>query len=288
MLAALALAQSACGLVVHLATASAPAAPSRIDTVRMRTTPQVPYKYPGTDQATWINLYDRMYRERIVFLAQDIDDNFANQMIAVMLYLESDDKSAPISMYFNVNGGVMKAGLALYDTMRMMSYDINTVNMGMAAQVGAFLVASGTPGKRVALPNSRFSLKNPSIEPPLDREGKPVQRVMQATEMRLEVEEVLRDKKRMLEGLSLSTGRSIAALEHDFRRDFYLNAYEASQYGLVDKLLLPKRPSKVKSKDDIKFGSFGGPDFRVQEDGMGGGKPTKELGDGQAPPAGIY
>merc|ERR1712228_117771 len=99
-------------------------------------------------------------------------------MIAVLLFLESEDPSSPVSMYYNVAGGVMKAGLAIHDTMQMMPYDIQTVNLGMSAQVSAFLVGSGTPGKRFALPNARFMLQNPRIEEPLDQNGRPRQRVM--------------------------------------------------------------------------------------------------------------
>ena len=121
--------------------------------------PQVPYKYPGMESPQWISVYNRMYRERIMFLGQDIDDDYANMMIAVLLYLESEDANSPASMYFNVAGGVTKAGLAMYDTMRIMPYDIQTVNMGIAAEVAAFLVAGGTPGKRFALPNARFMLQ---------------------------------------------------------------------------------------------------------------------------------
>jgi len=205
--------------------------------------PQVPYKYPGMESPQWISVYNRMYRERIMFLGQDIDDDYANMMIAVLLYLESEDANSPASMYFNVAGGVTKAGLAMYDTMRIMPYDIQTVNMGIAAEVAAFLVAGGTPGKRFALPNARFMLQNPRIDPPIDAEGNPRTRIMQATEMQLEVQETLRDKKRMLEGLSRFTGRSVELLQQDFKRDFYLNAQEATQYGLVDQLLLPKRAS---------------------------------------------
>jgi len=221
----------------------------------MPPTPKVPYKYPGTEIPQWIDIFNRMYRERIMFLGQYIEDDFANTIIAVLLYLESEDANAPVSMYFNVGGGMTKAGLAMHDTMRMMPYEIQTVNMGMAAQVSAFLIGSGTPGKRFALPNSRFIMMNPSIEQPVDQEGNPRTRIMQATEMRLEVAEVLRDKSRMLDGFSSFTGRSRELLEKDFRRDFYLNANEAAAYGLVDKVLLPKA-SKVKSKADIGFGSF--------------------------------
>lgn len=238
--------------------------------------PKVPYKYPGMESPQWVDVYNRMYRERIMFLGQGIDDDYANMMIAVLLYLESEDANSAVSMYFNVGGGMTKAGLAMYDTMRIMPYDIQTVNMGMAAQVAAFLVAGGTPGKRFALPNARFLMQNPRIDPPMDSEGKARTRIMQAEEMKLEVQETLRDKLRMLEGLSRFTGRSVEVLEQDFKRDFYLSADEASQYGLIDQLLLPK---KVASKTDFSFGDFGGTDQRYQ--GVASG--SSELIDG--PPA---
>jgi len=204
-------------------------------------TPKVPWKAPGMENPQWIDIYNRMYRERIMFIGQGIDDNFANTIISVLLYLESEDAKSPVAMYYNVGGGVMKSGLAMYDTMRIMPYDIQTVNMGICAQVSAFLVAGGTKGKRFALPNARFAMQNPGIMPPVDEKGNPRQRPMQATEMQLEVEETLRDKKRMLEGFSRFTGRPVDRLEQDFLRDFYLTADEAMQYGLVDQLLLPKR-----------------------------------------------
>jgi len=206
-----------------------------------------------------------MYRERIMFLGQPIDDNLANTIISVLLYLETEDAKSPIAMYCNVPGGIMKSGLAIYDTMRIMPYDIQTVNMGMCAQVASFIVAGGTPGKRYALPNSRFALMNPGIEPSYDQEGKPRTRIMQATEMKLEVEEVIRDKKRMLEGYSRFTGRSVDALRRDFMRDFYLTADEAVKYGLIDQILASKRPSKVGSKADIKFGNFEGTEVQRYE-----------------------
>jgi ATP-dependent Clp protease protease subunit len=217
----------------------------------------VPYKYPGMESPVWVDVYNRMYRERIMFLSQVVDDNFANTIIAVLLYLESENAADPCSMYFNTPGGVTKSGLAIYDTMRIMPYPIQTVNIGMCAQMGAFLVGGGSPGKRFALPNSRFVMMNPRIDPRYDDEGRLMTRPMQATEMKLEVEEVLRDKKRMLEGFSKFTGRSVDQLRADFGRDFYLSADEALKYGLIDQILGSKRPDKL-IKSDIKFGSFGG------------------------------
>lgn len=141
-----------------LHVAHARAAPARLRPVVMAV-PKVPYKQQNSDTAQWVDIFNRMYRERIMFLSQGIDDDFANTIIAVLLYLESEDANSPVSMYFNVPGGVMKSGLALQDTMANMPYDIQTVNMGMAAQVSAFLIAGGTPGKRFALPNARFVLQ---------------------------------------------------------------------------------------------------------------------------------
>jgi ATP-dependent Clp protease protease subunit len=148
------------------------------------------------ENPTWVSVYNRMYRERIMFLNNVVDDDVANQIIAVLLYLESEDANSPVGMYFNVPGGIMKSGLAMYDTMRIMPYDIQSVNMGMCAQIAAFLVAGGTKGKRYALPNSRFAMQNPVIMQRLDEKGNVRQRIMQATEMQLEVEEVMRDQKR--------------------------------------------------------------------------------------------
>jgi len=194
--------------------------------------------------------------ERIMFLQNPITDDIANNMIAVLLYLESEDATSPVAMYCNCGGGIAKSGLALYDTMRIMPYEIQTVNIGMCAQISAFLVAGGTPGKRYALPNSRFVLQEPYLYPSYDAEGNPRTRIMQATEMKLEVEEVLRDRKRMLEGFSGFTGRSVELLKKDFGRNFYLDAAEAKEYGLIDSVLAPKRPDKQSA--EVKLGAFGG------------------------------
>jgi len=224
----------------------------------MKGTPRVPFKYPGMQEPVWVDVYNRMYRERIMFMKQYIDDNFANQMIAVLLYLESEDANAGVQMYCNSFGGESKAGLAIYDTMRIMPFEIQTINLGICAQTAAFVVAGGSPGKRFALPNSRFAMMNPRIDPIYDNEGNPQVRIMQATEMKLEVEEVMRDKKRMLEGFSKFSGRSTELLRMDFSRDFYLSATEAVQYGLVDEVVGSKKPAKDDSLKlaDVKLGSF--------------------------------
>jgi len=279
----LAIALLACELVsgLRLLVPAGPRVGARAGDVRMKATPRVPYKAPGMDSPQWIDVYNRMYRERIMFLGQDITDDFANTMIAVLLYLESEDATSPVAMYFNVAGGMTKAGLAMHDTMRIMPYDIQTVNMGMSAQVAAFLVAGGTKGKRFALPNARFLMQNPRIDPPVDDEGNPIRIPMQATEMQLEVQECLRDKKRVLEGFSRFTGRSVELLQQDFKRDFWLTAREATQYGLVDQLLLPKRADKALSQD-IQFGQFG-TEQRFQGQAFAG--PSTDASGGAPPPS---
>ena len=144
--------------------------------VVMKAVPRVPFKSRDSEYTQWVDVYNRMYRERIIFLSQDIDDDFANVMISVLLYLESEDAKSPVSMYFNVAGGKTKPGLALLDTMTNMPYDIQTVNMGIAAETSAFLIAGGTPGKRFALPNSRFlmQVRRPPA-PRLSRRDAPLQ-----------------------------------------------------------------------------------------------------------------
>lgn len=210
--------------------------------------PEVPYKYPpsagvryDSTYTSWISVYDRIIRERIVFVNGYLDDQTANYNIGLLLYLQNEDASLPVNMYCNIAGGLAKSGLAVYDAMRLMPFDIQTLNMGLCGDVGAFIVASGTKGQRLALPNCLFSMRGTRMNPPTDQEGKPQQRPMQATEMKVEVEEVLRDKSRMLDGFSRFTGKEKTELIRDFERDFYLTAPAAVEYGLVDKILPNKK-----------------------------------------------
>src|SRR4028119_97261 len=124
--------------------------------------PKVPYKMPGGYDTQWINIYDRLYRERIIFLGRDVDDEIANQIIAVMLYLDSEDPGKPIYLYINSPGGSVTAGMAIYDTMQHIKSEVVTICVGLAASMGSFLLAAGTKGKRVALPNSRIMIHQPS------------------------------------------------------------------------------------------------------------------------------
>ncbi len=199
--------------------------------------PKVPYKAPGAQNHEFIDIFNRLYRERIIYVGQDLDDESANQIIAVLLYLDQTDAKGGVQMYFNSPGGTMPAGLAVYDCMRAMKYDITTINLGLAASMGAFLVAAGTNGKRMALPNSRFLLQAPSLLDPVRG---------QASDVSIEVQNILRQRERMIKGLVEFTGKDEADVRNDLKRDMYLTAPEAREYGLIDKVLLPKGPAPSK------------------------------------------
>lgn len=199
--------------------------------------PKVPYKAPGAQNHEFIDIFNRLYRERIIYVGQDLDDEQANQIIAVLLYLENDDAKANVSLYFNCPGGTVPAGLAVYDCLVAMKYPVVTINLGLAASMSAFLVGAGTKGKRMALPNSRFLLQSPSLLEPVRG---------QASDVQIEVQNILRQRERIIDGLHAFTGRSRDVLRKDLARDMYLTAPEARTYGLIDQVLMPsvKGPSE--------------------------------------------
>ena len=123
--------------------------------------PKVAYRAPGAFQADWVDLYNRLYRERIIFMGQQIDDEISNQVIGVMLYLDSEDKTKPMYMYINSPGGSVTAGFAVFDTMRHVKSEVSTINVGLAASMGSLLLAGGAKGKRLALPHSRTMIHQP-------------------------------------------------------------------------------------------------------------------------------
>ena len=125
--------------------------------------PKVAYKVPGAFSADWVDLYNRLYRERIIFLGQPIADDIANQIIGVMLYLDSEDAGKPMYMYINSPGGSVTSGFAMFDTMRHVKADVSTINVGLAASMGSLLLAGGSKGKRLALPHSRVMIHQPSM-----------------------------------------------------------------------------------------------------------------------------
>lgn len=189
--------------------------------------PSVPYRLPGSPYERWISIYDRLYQERIIFLGREVTDSLANSIVAVMLYLDSDDPSKPIYIYINSPGGSVTAGMAIYDTMQHIKCEVVTICVGLAASMGAFLLAAGSKGKRLALPNSRIM-----IHQPLGGIGR-----RQATDIQIEAKQILRTREQLNELLVKHTGQSIEKIQKDTDRDYFMSAVEAQEYGLIDRVI---------------------------------------------------
>jgi len=188
--------------------------------------PKVPYQMPGDTYTQWINIYDRLYRERIIFIGREIDDELANEVIAIMLYLASEDADKDIMIYINSPGGMVTAGMAIYDTMQHIKADVVTICVGLAASMGSFLLAAGTPGKRLALPHSRIMIHQPSG----GARG-------QASDIQIEATEILRVRRQLNQIYADNTGKPLEKIEKDMDRDYFMSPHEALEYGLIDKVL---------------------------------------------------
>jgi len=188
--------------------------------------PKVPYRMPGDQYTQWIDIYNRLYRERIIFLGKDIDDEIANQIIAVMLYLDSEDPGKDIVLYINSPGGMVTAGMAIYDTMQHIKSDVVTICVGLAASMGSFLLAAGTKGKRLALPHSRIMIHQPSG----GTRG-------QASDIEIEAREIIRVRHQLNGIYANNTRQPLEKIERDMDRDFFMSAEEAKVYGLVDRVI---------------------------------------------------
>ena len=172
------------------------------------------------------DIYSRLLNERIIFLADEVNDVTASLVVAQLLYLESEDPDADISLYINSPGGSVTAGLAIYDTMNFIKCDVSTICVGMAASMGAFLLSSGAKGKRLALPNSEIMIHQPSG----GSQG-------QATDIKIQAEHILKIKDRLNRILAENTGKDIAVIAADTERDNFMTAEEAQEYGLIDKVI---------------------------------------------------
>lgn len=188
--------------------------------------PKVPYRMPGEPYTQWIDIYNRLYRERIIFLGREVDDEIANQIVAVMLYLDSEDPGKDIVLYINSPGGSVTAGMAIYDTMQHIKSDVVTICVGLAASMGSFLLAAGTKGKRLALPHSRIMIHQPSG----GTRG-------QASDIEIEAREILRIRKQLNQIYADNTNQTLEKIEKDMDRDFFLSAEEAKEYGLIDRVI---------------------------------------------------
>ena len=173
------------------------------------------------------DLYSRLLDDRIIFLSGEIDDAVANTVVAQLIYLEGKDPTKDISLYINSPGGSVSAGMAIYDTMNYIKCDVSTICIGMAASMGAFLLSSGTKGKRFALPNSEIMIHQPLG----GAQG-------QASDIKIAAEHILSTKAKLNRILAENSGRDIATLERDTDRDNYMSAEEARAYGLIDKVFV--------------------------------------------------
>jgi ATP-dependent Clp protease protease subunit len=179
------------------------------------------------------DLYSRLLKDRIVFLGTPVDDDVANIIVAQMLFLESEDPDKDINLYINSPGGVVTAGLAIYDTMQYVKCQVSTICMGQAASMGALLLTAGAKGKRYSLPHSRIMIHQPSS----GFSG-------QASDIELHAKEILRLKAKLNEIMQKHTGQSLDRLEKDMDRDFFMGAGEAKEYGLIDEVVI-KKPAGV-------------------------------------------
>lgn len=188
--------------------------------------PKVAYRVPGAQQADWVDLYNRLYRERIIFLGQQVDDEIANQIIAIMLYLDSEDNTKPQYMYINSPGGSVTAGFAMFDTMRHVQSEVSTINVGLAASMGSFLLVGGAKGKRLALPQSRTMIHQPMG----GAQG-------QASDIKVEAEHILSIREKIVSYYSMLSGQPRERVALDLDRDKFLSAQEAADYGLIDRVI---------------------------------------------------
>ena len=187
----------------------------------------VPYVIEQTSRGERsYDIYSRLLKERIIFLGEEVTDVSANLIVAQLLFLESEDPGKDIHMYINSPGGSVSAGLAIYDTMQYIKCDVSTICIGMAASMGAFLLAGGTKGKRMALPNSEIMIHQPSG----GAQG-------QATEIKIVAEQILKTKRKLNEILAANTGKPLEQIEIDTERDNYMSAEEAKAYGLIDNVI---------------------------------------------------
>lgn len=188
--------------------------------------PKVAYRIPGAPNAEWVDIYNRLYRERIIFLGKEIDDRLANEIIGVLLYLDSEDNNKPIYLYINSPGGSVISGLALYDTMQHIKSPVVTINVGLAASMASFLLASGEKGKRLALPHSRTMIHQAVG----GAQG-------QAEDIKVEATQILQIHENLVRMYARMTGKPADTVRQDLMRDNFMSAEEAKEYGIIDQVI---------------------------------------------------
>ena len=187
----------------------------------------VPYVIEQTSRGERnYDIYSRLLKDRIIFLGEEVNETTASLVVAQLLFLESEDPNKDIHLYINSPGGMVTAGLAIYDTMQYIKCDVSTICIGLAASMGAFLLSGGAKGKRYALPNAEIMIHQPSG----GAKG-------QATEIQIAAENILKSKKRLNEILAANTGKPYETIAADTERDNYMSAQEAAEYGLIDSVI---------------------------------------------------
>ena len=187
----------------------------------------VPYVIEQTSRGERsYDIYSRLLKERIIFLGEEVNDTSASIVVAQLLFLEAEDPEKDIQIYINSPGGSVTAGMAIYDTMQYVKCDVSTICIGMAASMGAFLLAGGTKGKRMALPNAEIMIHQPSG----GSQG-------QATEIEIAAKHILRTKEKLNKILAANTGRDYEVIAADTERDNWMTAEEAKEYGLIDRVV---------------------------------------------------
>ena len=184
------------------------------------------------------DIYSRLLKDRLVFIVGPVEDHMANLVVAQLLFLESENPNKDIHLYINSPGGVVSAGLSIYDTMQFINCDVSTICVGQAASMGALLLAGGTKGKRFALPHSRVMVHQPSA----GYQG-------QATDISIHAEEVLELKRRLNEIMAKHTGQDVETVERDLERDNFMSAKKAVEYGIIDTVLAQRAEMSGKSDD---------------------------------------
>eukprot|EP00592_Proboscia_alata_P010074 CAMPEP_0194359976 /NCGR_PEP_ID=MMETSP0174-20130528/7275_1 /TAXON_ID=216777 /ORGANISM="Proboscia alata, Strain PI-D3" /LENGTH=334 /DNA_ID=CAMNT_0039131199 /DNA_START=59 /DNA_END=1063 /DNA_ORIENTATION=- len=236
--------------------------------------PMVPWQPQGQDYAQFIDVYSRLYRDRIIVLRQFIDESQANEIIATLLYLQNEDPAKEITLYINIPGALLRPAMAVFDSINRLKEEcpVSTLNLGLATGMGALLCGAGTRGKRAAMPNSRFLLQRIGAETAIQG---------QATDIGLEVRNMKQCNDRLERELAKMTGHPIAKIKNDMKRDFYLSSDEAVAYGLIDRVILPLNSGirtpvyttdpvtgeeVLQEEPEVGLGVFGGPDVQRYQD----------------------
>ncbi len=187
--------------------------------------PKVPFRLPGEPSAQWVDLYNRLYRERVLFLCQELDDELANQLIGIMMYLNTEEKSSGIYIYIHSPGGSVTCGIGVYDAMNYVESEVTTICVGTAVSMASFILAGGDRGKRIAFPHSRIMIHQPEG----GSQG-------QASEVLFDSEEVRRIRRQVGRIYAERTGQNLSRISRDMDRDQFMSAREAKEYGLVDEI----------------------------------------------------